>query len=110
MSELRGRGPHCDGYYCDNLGGCPKAPAAQVSESKPEYRNCYGGTAKIEPKKGTGIGFYGGPMQVDMSKSRYDLSAYVVLGDRPPDDCNGRAWVSSDNGRTWYRSPGKEST
>lgn len=23
MSELRGRCKHCDGYYCDNVGGCP---------------------------------------------------------------------------------------
>lgn len=39
MSELRGRCRHCDGYYCDNVGGCPvrEAVAAAAPVSPAPY-------------------------------------------------------------------------
>lgn len=50
MSELRGRCKQCDGYYCDNVGGCP---VGAVVAMQPErlVLNCYGGTVKIPLKR-----------------------------------------------------------
>lgn len=49
MSELRGRCRHCDGYYCDNVGGCPVGEVVAAQPTAPVL-NCFGGTAKIPPK------------------------------------------------------------
>lgn len=35
MSELRGRCRHCDGYYCDNVGGCPVHEVVEAQATMP---------------------------------------------------------------------------
>ena len=87
MSQLRGRCPHCDGYYCDNLGGCPKAPTTNVetyatSQDAMDLRiaGAIHFSHRDKAKSGTGVGFYGSkPVEVDLSKAKADPQAYQSI-------------------------------